>query len=303
LKALRILSWLVIFCLCSPLWADTIILKDGTSYSGQYTGSATGLIAFTGIKGVKYRFPRADVQSLVFTAAGDTVTLRNGKVYSGHFAGGTVIGFTDAAGIGYQFPISDASSLVFTSPPTQPPATASVPIQAEVIPAGTEITISTNEAIDSTTAAVGQTYSAEISQDLRDSTGAVAIPQGTSGQLLIRHISGGGIIHSPDLVLDLDSVTVNGKQYSVVSSDVKKNNKKGIGANKRTAEMVGGGAAIGSLVGALFGGGKGAAIGAAAGVGGGGLTQIFTRGKQVEVPAETQMTFRLESTLILQPTS
>jgi hypothetical protein len=34
-----------------------------------------------------------------------------------------------------------------------------------------------------------------------------------------------------------------------------------------------------------------------------GLTQIVSRGKQVEVPAKTQMTFRLECTLILQPTS
>src|SRR5207244_7207406 len=36
---------------------------------------------------------------------------------------------------------------------------------------------------------------------------------------------------------------------------------EGLGKNKRTAEMVGGGAVLGTLIGAIAGGGKGAAIG------------------------------------------
>jgi hypothetical protein len=55
------------------------------------------------------------------------------------------------------------------------------------------------------------------------------------------------------------------------------------------------------LMGAVFGGGKGAGIGALAGAGGGALTQLFTRGKEISVPAETVMTFRLERTLVLHP--
>jgi hypothetical protein len=51
----------------------------------------------------------------------------------------------------------------------------------------------------------------------------------------------------------------------------------------------------------VFGGGKGAGIGALAGAGGGALTQLFTRGKEISVPAETVMTFRLERTLVLHP--
>jgi uncharacterized protein YcfJ len=65
--------------------------------------------------------------------------------------------------------------------------------------------------------------------------------------------------------------------------------------------MLGGGAAIGGLLGAIFGGGRGAGIGAAAGGGGGFITQLFTRGKQVKVPAETVLHFRLEKPLVLQP--
>ncbi len=298
MKCARIWLFLAVFFLCAPLWADTIILKDGTSISGEYTGAKSNFISFTDSKGIKYQFPLRDVQSLVFTASGDTVTLRSGKAYSGHFAPAATLDFTDNEGIHYQFPPSDVVSVIFSKPAPRTPA---APRMAEVIPAGSEISITSNEPIDSNTAAVGQMYSAQISEDLRDSTGSVAVPQGTPAQLMIRKVSGGGVIHSPDLVLDLYSVTIGGKQYNVISSEVKENNKKGIGGNKRTAEFLGGGAAVGSLVGAIFGGGRGAAIGAASGVGAGGLTQIFTRGKQVQIPAETKMTFRLESTLILQP--
>ena len=58
--------------------------------------------------------------------------------------------------------------------------------------------------------------------------------------------------------------------------------------------MVGGGAALGTLIGAVAGGGKGAAIGAAVGAAGGAATQVLTRGKEVQIPAETVLTFRLD---------
>jgi hypothetical protein len=51
----------------------------------------------------------------------------------------------------------------------------------------------------------------------------------------------------------------------------------------------------------IFGGGKGAGIGALAGAGGGFVTEAFTRGKEVRVPAESVLRFQLVKTLILQP--
>jgi hypothetical protein len=77
--------------------------------------------------------------------------------------------------------------------------------------------------------------------------------------------------------------------------------RKGFGANRRTAELLGGGSALGALMGGIFGGGKGAGIGALAGAGGGFVTQAFTRGKEVRVPAESVLRFELIKTLILQP--
>ena len=64
--------------------------------------------------------------------------------------------------------------------------------------------------------------------------------------------------------------------------------------------MVGGGAVLGTLLGAIAGGGKGAAIGAVAGAATGAGVQVLTRGKEVRVPAETVLNFRLDQPLYLQ---
>ena len=64
--------------------------------------------------------------------------------------------------------------------------------------------------------------------------------------------------------------------------------------------MTGGGALLGTLIGAVAGGGKGAAIGAAVGGAAGATTQVMTRGHEVKVPAESVLTFKLETPLTLQ---
>jgi hypothetical protein len=75
--------------------------------------------------------------------------------------------------------------------------------------------------------------------------------------------------------------------------------KEGVGKNKRTAKYVGGGAVIGSMIGAIAGGGKGAAIGAIAGGAAGAGAQTITRGRDIHVPAESLLTFRLDRPLML----
>jgi len=101
------------------------------------------------------------------------------------------------------------------------------------------------------------------------------------------------------LTLDLDSITVNGQRFGVQTENTvaPSQEKQGIGANKRTGKYVGGGAAIGAIVGAIAGGGKGAAIGAGVGAGAGAGTQILTKGKSVNVPAESLLTYRLSQPL------
>ena len=284
--------------LTNPASADTIITREGASYSGQFLGAQESTLGFTDTSGISYTFPLRDVQSLVFTSTNDTVTLRNGKVYSGKFTGADPLAFKDNLGIMYQFPRKDVETLVLSSASA---ALAQAPPQgAKVIPSGTEISIRTNENIDSDSASPGQKFSAEVVEAVADESGGVAIPAHSPAKLLILSESGGGA-GSPNLYLDLDSVTLNGKMHRVYTSELKESNEKGFGKNKRTAEFLGGGAAIGGLFGAILGGGKGAGIGAASGAGGGFLAQLFTRGKQVKVPAETVLHFRLERPPVLQP--
>jgi hypothetical protein len=170
---------------------------------------------------------------------------------------------------------------------------------SKLLPAGTEINVRTNVAIDSKNAVEGHRYAAEIADDVRDSSGAVIIPKGSDAELIIRKMSSGGTTGTPDLMVDLDSVTVGGQRYVVNTTDVRESGRQGIGKNKRTAQMVGGGAALGALIGAIAGHGKGAAIGAAAGAGAGATAQVLTKGKEVHVPAETLLRFRLDTDLHL----
>ncbi len=168
---------------------------------------------------------------------------------------------------------------------------------AFTLPAGTELSIRTNENIDATKQDVGHTYSAEISQDLMGPNGQVLIPRGSPAQLSV--VSSKGTLGTSELALGLQSVTVNGRQMSVVSN-TQNANDRGIGKNKRTAEMTGGGAVLGTVIGAIAGGAKGAVIGAVAGAGAGAGAQVLTKGNQVKVPAETVLNFKLDQPLTLQ---
>ena len=82
----RVLVLLLLAAL--PALADTVITREGASYSGQFA-TAKNEITFTDGSGINYNFPRRDVQSLVFTDSADIVTLRSGKTYSGKFNGTT----------------------------------------------------------------------------------------------------------------------------------------------------------------------------------------------------------------------
>ena len=165
------------------------------------------------------------------------------------------------------------------------------------IPTGTELSIRTNEAIDSAKSKEGQQFSAVVNSDVRNSSGVLAIPKGSDILLIIRSTAGS------DLVLDIDSVVVAGRRYTISTKDQEQKGREGIGANRRTAEMVGGGAALGAIIGAIAGGGKGAAIGAAVGAASGAGAQVLTKGKEVRIPSETILNFKLDADLILQPTS
>ena len=164
--------------------------------------------------------------------------------------------------------------------------------QSDRIPAGTEVTIRTNESINARSPSDFRVYSGTVDRDVRSRTGAVVIPRGSQAELILRDAD------SNNVVLDLESVTANGVRLAVDSPPetvpAESGRKEGVGANQRTGKYVGGGAVVGAIIGAIAGGGKGAAIGAATGAGAGAVGQTVTRGHDVRLPAESLITFRLD---------
>ncbi len=317
----RAVLLLTVALICSvAAHADFVILHDGRSYAGTYTGASTGNLVFTGTDGVQYTFPLSKVQTLVFSNLNDHISLRNGQSYTGHLTSATNIPFRGANGVGYVFPLSDVSSIVFT-PRTAagqggmvapagstPSASASAMaagaaplIPSVIVPSGTQVVVLTDTAIDTATDTIGQLYPAEVEQNVMDSTGAVGIPAGTKAELKVIDLNQGTNSKGHNYALALDSVQLNGKVYRVDASSVAEKGSAGFGMNKRTAMYAGGGAGLGALLGAVFGGGRGAGFGALAGGAGGALTQFLTRGRQVKVPAESTLTFQLQRTMILHP--
>jgi hypothetical protein len=173
---------------------------------------------------------------------------------------------------------------------------------AAYVAPGTEIQVRTDQAINVKEAGrVGETYSGAVANEVLDKNGHVAIPKGSRAEM--RLVSTGS--DSKNMTLDLDSVTVDGRRYKIQSEALNagSNQKEGVGANKRTGKYVGGGAVAGTLIGALAGGGKGAAIGALAGGAAGAGAQTLTRGKSLDIPAETVLRFRTENGISLRPGS
>jgi hypothetical protein len=156
------------------------------------------------------------------------------------------------------------------------------------IPPGTIVQVRTNQTIDSS-ATPGGVFAGVVAHDVTSRAGGVVIPGGSPVELIITHVS------KHKLAVDLQAVTIAGQRYQVVSDSatVQGAQKSGLGANKRTARFVGGGALGGTVIGAIAGGGTGAAVGAFAGAAGGATAQVLTKGKSVRVPAESLLTFRL----------
>lgn len=166
------------------------------------------------------------------------------------------------------------------------------------IPAGTKIEVRANEEIVADKSAVGRTSTGTIANDVVNNSGQVLIPRGSPVTFVVLDTARGGVTGGGEVALGIQSVTVNGVTYAVAGSDVEKG--EGLGTNRRTATMVGGGAVLGTLLGAIAGGGAGAAIGAAAGAAAGAGAQVLTQGRQIKIPAESVLTFQLTQDLHLR---
>src|SRR5437016_1546578 len=80
-----------------------------------------------------------------------------------------------------------APSAPAAAPRVKPDKTA-IRTKTFEIAAGTEISVRNDESIDSAKAVEGQTYTGEVTEDVKDASGDVVIPRGADAQLIIKSV-------------------------------------------------------------------------------------------------------------------
>jgi hypothetical protein len=194
-----------------------------------------------------------------------------------------------------------SSSSPSASPDAPAPAASNAPAPAPakepappprplVVPADTLIAVVLDQAVGSKISTPGQAFSATVQEPV-EVDGRVAVPKGARASGIVKDAKPSGRFKGGAVLsLTLTSISVKNEEYNVQTTSPVETSK---GKGKRTAGLVGGGAGGGALIGGLAGGGKGALIGgligAAAGTGGAGLTG----NRDITLPAETRLTFKL----------
>jgi hypothetical protein len=276
----------------------TVTMRDGTLVGGTVVATSPNEIKVLGDDNVTRALPMAQVKSIDYQEPASPVPASGttDQAVPNSAAPDKSASATAPANAQDQTPEPAAQSP--TTETHEHPAEAAITTKTFELPVGTRVSVRTEETIDSGKAVEGQTFAAGVTQSVRDAAGATVIPRGANAQIIITSASKGDrFAKASDLGLDLKSVSVEGRRYRVSTVDLTQRGKEGLGANKRTAQYSGGGAALGAIIGAIAGGGKGAAIGAGAGAGAGAVTQVVTKGGSIKVPAETILTFQLDKPL------
>ncbi len=205
-----------------------------------------------------------------------------------------------AAGQPANAPASGPTYANGTPAPAGPvPGGAPVIRPADVnIPAGSELAIRINESINVKHTPAGSPFDGEVVEAWTDSTGRVILPKGTPvGGVVDESHRRGHFKGRSVLELRLTSLTLNGQQYPLSTRDLRETKK---GKGRRSAGLIGGGAGLGMLIGGVASGGTGLLIGGLAGGGAGTAAAGLTGNRDLDIPAESIVHFRLADDLTLQ---
>jgi len=165
------------------------------------------------------------------------------------------------------------------------------------IPAGTLLTVRLGETLSSAKNQPGDTFTATLDQPLVIEGLAIAERGARVEGKLVDVQQAGHVTGLASLGLQLTKLhTSDGQVVPISTASFAKEGESPKGA---AATKVGIGAALGAAIGAIAGGGKGAAIGAGVGGAAGGGAVAATRGKPVEIPVETRLTFKLAEAVVL----
>ena len=245
---------LALFAISAP--ADTLRLKGGATVEGTYMGGDSREVKFLRTDGGVKSYRISEIEQVVFGDAGM------------------------AAAPVAPVPPASNGSLSKNRQPAQ---------SGRTIPANTVLTVRTIDSINSDINGVGEKFRASLETDL-EVDGRVVAPRGSDVMVQIAKLEEAGrVTGREEIAVELSSITVDGREYPVVTNYAEMESK---GQTTKTAKRAGIGAAGGAILGGIIGGGKGAAIGAGVGAGAG-TVYSGTKGVNIEIPSESLLTFTL----------
>jgi hypothetical protein len=173
------------------------------------------------------------------------------------------------------------AAMAAAAAPAPPP-----PPKHYTVAAGTPLVVRLEQTVSAKNSNVGDSFSGVLAQSVVVG-GVTVIHTGAPVTGVVTASKGQGRFKgSGDLAIAIKRVG----DYAVSTTAYEATSK---GKGKRTAGFVGGGAGGGALIGGLAGGGKGALIGGLLGAGAGTAGAAFTGNKDITVPAESVVTFKL----------
>jgi hypothetical protein len=179
--------------------------------------------------------------------------------------------------------------------PIPPPPPPPKPI---VVPEGTVLTIRTGQPLGSKTSQVGTHFTGSLTTPIT-LDGKMVIPQGAEVTGTVKEAKKAGRLKGAAVLsLALHSITVDGHPYNIETQEI---GQTSTGKGKRTAGVIAGGTGLGAAIGGLAGGGKGAAIGALTGAAAGTVGAATTGKRDIELPVESALSFKLAKPLTLKP--
>ena len=167
-----------------------------------------------------------------------------------------------------------------------------------VIPSGTELNIVLSDSLNSGKAKAGDEFTASLAAPVYVN-GAEVLERGAAINGKVVSAEGSGRVSGKaQMSLTLTGIKHGGKVVPISTQDLSAVAESSTG---RDAKVIGGGAGVGAIIGAIAGGKKGAATGAVIGGGVGTGTVLATKGKEVDYPAESKLSFILDKDLRVMP--
>jgi hypothetical protein len=181
---------------------------------------------------------------------------------------------------------------------SQPQQAAAAPAPVVTIPAGTSLAIRVDQTISVKSAHAGDRFTGEVANPIADGYGNVIIPKLTrvSGVVDAAH-KRGHFKGASVLELRLTSMNLGGHEMAIETRDFAESKK---GKGKRSAAMIGGGSGLGMLIGGVATGGAGLLWGGLAGAGAGTAAAGLTGNRDLVIPAETVVHFKLSQDVVVQ---